>query len=92
MIFMQRSFSSVRKLVKIGKVFPMRSVPDEITKPTFPQTTSDFDYVNNTPYILSSAEIQKLRDSCKITKEVLDFASEIVKPGLSTEEIDFKVI
>lgn len=38
--------------------------------------------------IKSAAEIEKMRASCRLTARVLDEVEEIVRPGISTEEIN----
>lgn len=79
------------------KISPILSVPNNIERPLIPHTQSDYDYCYNKPYILKPKayynlillqEIIKLKDVCKMTKEVLDYANEIVKEGITTDEID----
>lgn len=41
--------------------------------------------------IKTPAEIEKMRASCRATAEVLDAVGSIVRPGVSTEEIDWLV-
>lgn len=48
-----RQFSSlVRNRVKLMKVSPVLSVPNNIPRPLEPITQRDYEYSNNKPYIL----------------------------------------
>ena len=38
--------------------------------------------------IKSVREIEKMRQACRTASEVLDRVSEIIRPGISTKEID----
>ena len=42
-------------------------------------------------YKLNSKEIQALRSACAIAREGLEFAASLVKPGVTTEEIDVQL-
>lgn len=38
--------------------------------------------------IKTAEEIKKMREACKVTAQILDEVSEIIKPGISTEDIN----
>eukprot|EP00470_Lotharella_oceanica_P017106 CAMPEP_0170184858 /NCGR_PEP_ID=MMETSP0040_2-20121228/34858_1 /TAXON_ID=641309 /ORGANISM="Lotharella oceanica, Strain CCMP622" /LENGTH=355 /DNA_ID=CAMNT_0010431055 /DNA_START=59 /DNA_END=1127 /DNA_ORIENTATION=+ len=74
-------------------VTPMRKVPAHIKKPDYAATgipaseMRDKDKV----VILNQTQIEGLREACRVGREVLDLAGHMVKPGVTTEEIDVKV-
>lgn len=71
---------------------PRREVPDSIAKPDYAKNgepTSELknDRTNKIK-VLSGEEIAKMREVCKLGREVLDAAGAMVRPGVTTEEID----
>jgi methionyl aminopeptidase len=63
-------------------------VPKEIRKPPYLAGNGiKFQH----PQIKSPEEIQKMRKSCSFAKQTLDYAISLVKPGVTTEEINEKV-
>lgn len=36
-------------------------------------------------------EIKKLREACRLTKAALDYAGEVIKEGMTTDELDHLV-
>ena len=44
--------------------------------------------MSETITIKTSEEIEKMRAACKVTAQILDDVHEIVKPGISTEDIN----
>lgn len=98
-IFAGRGISELLKLrkeeetertpLKKGRVSPKLLVPDSIRKPPYadsgelPQFVSEFE-------IHDEEGIAKMRRSCKLAAQVLEFASSLVKPGVTTDYIDQK--
>lgn len=75
--------------IQPGVVSPMRSVPDSIVKPPYALT-------GNVPRIeegrVKSPEvIERMRVAGAAAKEILRRAGEIVRPGITTDEIDIFV-
>eukprot|EP00466_Bigelowiella_natans_P000384 jgi/Bigna1/51508/estExt_Genewise1Plus.C_10273 len=75
-------------------VTPMRKVPAHIKKPDYADTGKPVS--ENTPardkiVIHTKEQIKRIRHICKIGREVLDLAGQMVKPGVTTEAIDAKV-
>lgn len=69
-----------------------RSVPDSIMKPDYaitgiPKGEHEI-RGNGKPKVNSPEEIEKMRISGRIAREVLDEATAAVKPGVTTDEID----
>ncbi|MGH0154505.1 UNVERIFIED_CONTAM: hypothetical protein FKN15_029400 [Acipenser sinensis] len=76
---------------------PMRPVPSYIQRPDYadhPLGMSESEQsLKGTSQIkiLSSEDIEGMRVVCKLAREVLDIASLMIKPGITTEEIDHAV-
>ena len=72
-----------------GVVSPMRSVPDHIVKPPYAATGQ----VKRRPEsaVKSPDVIARMRRAGAAAAEVLRLAGEMVKPGVTTEEIDIYV-
>ncbi|KFG48548.1 methionine aminopeptidase [Toxoplasma gondii RUB] len=73
----------------------MRSVPPHIQQPDYalsgvPQSELDSRRKSNV-HVHSEEEIQRLRETCLLGRRALDYAHSLVKPGVTTEEIDAKV-
>jgi len=77
-------------------------VPDHIWKPSYIwakdasemgiDNQDDEDMIHQAEIkILTETEQQKMRNSCKLAKEVLAFAGSLVKPGVTTDFIDSQV-
>ena len=73
---------------------PKRLVPDNIQKPDYaddPNGVSKFEEKErNSKYIpvYNNEEIEGIRQSCKLARYILDEAHKLVKPGITTDEID----
>lgn len=76
-------------------VSPMRSVPAHIERPEYALTgrAKEEEKVKNSSkiHINSPEEIAGIREACRIGREVLDIAAHMVKPGVTTEDIDIAV-
>uniref|UniRef100_A0A8P4KFE0 C6H2-type domain-containing protein n=1 Tax=Dicentrarchus labrax TaxID=13489 RepID=A0A8P4KFE0_DICLA len=76
---------------------PMRPVPGDIQRPDYsdhPRGISESEqFLKGTSQIkiLSPEDIEGMRVVCKLAREVLDIAAMMVKPGVTTEEIDHAV-
>lgn len=79
--------NSKRKHLCPGKVSPRRPVPEHIQRPPYVNS-------NKPPGIASGPEvhdeigIEKMRASGKLAAQVLQYAGTLVKPGITTDEID----
>jgi methionyl aminopeptidase len=69
-----------------------RVVPAEIEKPDWAidgtpkvEPNSDLQHVVE---IKTPEQIQRMRETCKIAREVLDAAARVIHPGVTTDEID----
>ncbi|RLN17763.1 methionine aminopeptidase 1A [Panicum miliaceum] len=70
----------------------MRVVPDEIEKPDWaldgiPKIEPNSDLQKRVE-IKTPEQIERMRETCRIAREVLDAAARIIKPGITTDEID----
>nr|CAB3494232.1 unnamed protein product [Digitaria exilis] len=70
----------------------MRVVPDEIEKPDWaldgiPKIEPDSDLQKRVE-IKTPEQIERMRETCRIAREVLDAAARVIKPGITTDEID----
>ncbi|CAD6254020.1 unnamed protein product [Miscanthus lutarioriparius] len=70
----------------------MRVVPDEIEKPDWaldgiPKIEPDSDLQKRVE-IKTPELIERMRETCRIAREVLDAAARVIKPGITTDEID----
>jgi len=70
-----------------------RIVPDHIPRPDYaddPEGTpfSEMKARGKAIVVLGKEEIDKLRVACKIGREVLDEAGRMIKPGVTTDDID----
>jgi len=73
-------------------VTPMRDVPDHIEKPEYALTgtpVTEMKLKESTKiYINSKEEVEGIRVACRMGREILDIAGKMVRPGITTEEID----
>lgn len=73
-------------------ISPRRFVPDHIPRPEWASTGRPQQEMNsewqNSVEIKSPAQIAKLREACRVGREVLDVAARAIKPGVTTDEID----
>ncbi|KAL6641291.1 hypothetical protein ACP70R_019472 [Stipagrostis hirtigluma subsp. patula] len=70
----------------------MRVVPDEIEKPDWaldgiPKIEPNSDLQKRVE-IKTPEQIERMRETCRIAREVLDAAARVIKPGITTDEID----
>ena len=74
------------------RVSPDRPVPDHIAKPDY-YTTGQAEAerrheARNTPPVHTEKEIKKMRKANRLGREILDAAHRIIRPGVTTDEID----
>ena len=72
--------------VQAGTISPMRSVPDHIVKPPYAATGSAPRWAE--PRVKSPEIIERMRHAGIVAAEILRLAGELVRPGITTDEID----
>ena len=72
--------------VQAGVISPMRSVPDHIVKPPYAATGSAPRWAE--PRVKSPEIIERMRHAGIVAAEILRLAGELVRPGITTDEID----
>lgn len=75
--------------IQPGVISPMRSVPDHIVKPPYAETGTVPRYSEDR--VKSPEVIERMRIAGEKAAEILRRAGEIVKPGITTDEIDIFV-
>jgi methionyl aminopeptidase len=83
----ESSTSSSREPLKPGTVSPPGTVPDHIPKPSW-ATSGMMPPWDDRPQIHTPENLLKMRASCTLAAEILNMAGAMVKPGVTTEEID----
>jgi methionyl aminopeptidase len=81
---------SADEMYKLYPVSPIRTVPDNIPRPDYT------DYQNGTPTIKTTeeisiktpSEIKTMRRACSIASYIREFAGNLVRPGITLDEID----
>ena len=83
------------RVVTPRNVSPTLFVPEHIEKPAYRKKKWHFlpqsEVVPRSPEVKNAEQIKGMRDTCKLAAEILHFAGEMVKPGVTTDEIDKKV-
>jgi len=73
-------------------ISPRRLVPDHIPRPEWASTGKPIQEMSSewqrSVEINTPAKIARLRETCKVGREILDIAARAVKPGVTTDEID----
>ncbi|CAA0840944.1 Methionine aminopeptidase 1D-chloroplastic/mitochondrial [Striga hermonthica] len=83
----EESADGKRKRLKPGKVSPRRPVPSHIQRP--PYVDSEIPPgIGSKPEIHDEKGIECMRASGKLAAQVLQHAGTLVKPGITTDEID----
>mmetsp|Transcript_5227 Transcript_5227/g.6950 ORF Transcript_5227/g.6950 Transcript_5227/m.6950 type:complete len:304 (+) Transcript_5227:151-1062(+) len=82
-----------RPLVSLGTVSPRMTVSDpDILHPPYAATGND---PNSGQYYshfnFGSKELEHMKEACYHARETLEYAGSLVKPGVTTDEIDRKV-
>jgi methionyl aminopeptidase len=76
----------VREALTPGRISPMRPVPSEIVRPEYvgksaPTPSTD-------PWVQTPEVIEAMRVASKIAAQALAAGGEVVKPGVTTDEVD----
>ncbi|GJY34718.1 methionine aminopeptidase 1D, chloroplastic/mitochondrial isoform X1 [Tanacetum coccineum] len=79
-----------RKRLRPGKLSPSRSVPDQILKPPYVGSKKPPGIASG-PEVHDEKGIEYMRASGKLAAQVLQYAGTLVKPGITTDEIDQEV-
>jgi methionyl aminopeptidase len=72
-----------------GEISPMRPVPDHIVRPPYAETGKVVRWAESP--VKSPEIIEQMRIACSAAAEVLRLAGEMVRPGVTTDEIDVYV-
>ena len=80
----QRSYS----IVKPGKVSPCRNVPTHIKRPPYAGWLKRMPKKTKAVEIKTDDQILAMRESCAVARDILQFAGEKARVGVSTDEID----
>jgi len=75
-------------IVEIGKVSPERDVPDHIPKPGYFYEFMEPGNTLGIPEVKNKEQIKHMRESCKLSANILKSCEKIVNVGVSTDEID----
>lgn len=71
-----------------------KKVSDDIVKPDYANhpegrsNSEEKDKYSKTIPVYNKEEIEGIREACRIARKVLDEAHKLVKPGVTTDEID----
>ncbi|XP_022896398.1 methionine aminopeptidase 1D, chloroplastic/mitochondrial isoform X1 [Olea europaea var. sylvestris] len=76
-----------RKRLRPGKVTPRRPVPANIPRPSYVNSKKP-PGIASVPEVHDKKGIECMRASGKLAAQVLQFAGTLVKPGITTDEID----
>ena len=76
-----------RPALKPGVVSPAQGVPAHIPRPPYAETGMMPPW-DTRPQTQSPENLEKMRAACKLAANVLNHAGSLVKPGVTTEEID----
>ncbi|KAL9658266.1 hypothetical protein ABK040_015590 [Willaertia magna] len=66
------------------------AVPDHIEKPPYFENMKN-KYHLQLSILETEEELERMKNSCKLARKVLNFAETLIEPGITTEEIDSKV-
>jgi len=81
-----KTFSIVKPQI-VSTQLNADAIPANVTPPSYFKTSQPGTSPLN-PEVKTAAAIEKMRASCKLARSVLNEASKMVKPGVTTEEID----
>ncbi|KAG9148242.1 hypothetical protein Leryth_025044 [Lithospermum erythrorhizon] len=76
-----------RKRLKPGKVSPPRPVPDDIRRPPYIKSRKP-PGISSGPEVHDEKGIERMRASGRLAAQVLQYAGTLVKPGITTDDID----
>lgn len=81
-------------IVRPASVQPLRTVPKEIARPPYIKSTFLSKIADNIlhrmtkPDIKSKDDIERMKRSCQIAREVLNMVARNIQPGITTDELD----
>ncbi|DBA76456.1 TPA: Methionine aminopeptidase 1D, chloroplastic/mitochondrial [Trebouxia sp. C0005] len=75
-----------RELLKPGQLSPRLDVPANIQRPPYVDTGEN-PWIEDIQ-VHTKDELKKMRAACKLGADVREFAGTLVKPGVTTDEID----
>ncbi|KAK4753199.1 hypothetical protein SAY87_021997 [Trapa incisa] len=91
MLFNRRSLDEFpnrkHKRLQPGKLSPRRLVPEHIKKPPY-VNSRQAPGIASGPEVHNKEGIERMRASGKLAAQVLEFAGTLLKPGITTDEID----
>ncbi|GMI66005.1 methionine aminopeptidase 1D [Hibiscus trionum] len=79
--------NSKNKRLRPGKLSPRRPVPDHIKRPPYVKTRMA-PGISTGPEVHDLKGIERMRASGRLAAQVLNYAGTLVKPGITTDEID----
>ncbi|KAG1782463.1 methionine aminopeptidase [Suillus placidus] len=87
------NFDYAGTLRPVYPLSPKREVPEHIPRPDYAThedgvPTAELKRSGQPPLLLNSEEIVKMKFACRLGREVLDIAAAMVRPGVTTDEID----
>ncbi|KAI8122893.1 mitochondrial, Methionine aminopeptidase 1D [Lucilia cuprina] len=74
--------------VSIGNISPERHVPNYINVPDYYHKAMGPGSTLGLPEIKTELQIKKMRESCRLAADILKSCQEIIKVGVTTDEID----
>ncbi|HEY3451447.1 MAG TPA: type I methionyl aminopeptidase [Myxococcales bacterium] len=72
--------------VRPGRVGPRRAVPAHIPRPEYAETGRPSEKAIDE--VLAGERLERMRRSCRAAAEVLQVIGQLVRPGITTDEID----
>nr|GMD55255.1 methionine aminopeptidase 1D, chloroplastic/mitochondrial [Ipomoea batatas] len=91
LLFNRRNIDAIangkRARLKPGKVSPCRPVPDHILRPPYVNSRKP-PGISSGPEVHDKKGIERMRASGRLAAQVLQYAGTLVKPGITTDEID----
>ncbi|TVU38978.1 hypothetical protein EJB05_12376 [Eragrostis curvula] len=82
--------SKKRAPLRRGKIYPQLAVPEHIPRPSY-VGSKELPELCSVRQIHDAEGIAGMRAACKLAARVLDFAGKLVKPSITTNEIDAAV-
>ncbi|CAA2961250.1 methionine aminopeptidase 1D, chloroplastic mitochondrial [Olea europaea subsp. europaea] len=79
--------NSKRKCLRPGKVSPHRPVPAHIPRPPYVNSKKPPGFASR-PEVHDNKGIECMKASGKLAAQVLQYAGTLIKPGITTDEID----
>lgn len=83
------------RTILTGNISAHRHVPKHIAKPPYVGQSwlnlIKHGFRNRQAEVKTAIQINKMRDSCSLARDILNMAGELVKPGITTNELDAAV-